>query len=253
MALIREYRAEARPALKRWNTIATLLSMDVVAPFYDLMGLRIRVSSPAFQAIFRKLILRARGEFPAEHPVAVALVPEILLDTVDSELGDDVRVNLEKWGAHIFQMDIREHVGRLDWAAVLRRCRDDDRLWRKLQIPLHFDDHFRREFLHSISYDEYYRRLDETYQRPLSDWDLRQYSIYEFSDDDPGAPNGPDSYMYPAAMNYQASRFWAWAVEHLETEQRLALLWNAEEVARSEESLQHIVQLTDPIHLAVEP
>jgi hypothetical protein len=150
-------------------------------------------------------------------------------------------------------MDIQERVGRLDWAAVLRRCRDDDRLWRKLQIPLHFDDHFRREFLRSISYDEYYRRLDETYQWPLSDWDLRQYSIYEFSDDDPGAPNGPDSYMYPATMNYQASRFWAWAVEHLETEQRLALLWNAEEVARSEESLQHIVQLTDPIHLAVEP
>jgi hypothetical protein len=134
MALIREYKAEARPAVRRWNTIATLLSMDVVAPFYDLMGLRIRVSSSAFQEIFRKLILMARGEFPSEHPAAVALVPELALDTVKSELGSEMRVNLEKWGAHIFQMDIQEHVGRIDWTAVLRRCRDDDRLWRKLQI-----------------------------------------------------------------------------------------------------------------------
>jgi uncharacterized tellurite resistance protein B-like protein len=59
--------------------------------------------------------------------------------------------------------------------------------------------------------------------------------------------------MYPAIMNYQVSRFWAWTVRHLDPEQRLALLRNAEEIARSEESSQHIVRLTDPILLAIEP
>jgi hypothetical protein len=247
MALIREYKAEALPAVRRWNMIATLLSMDVVAPFYDLMGLRIRVSSPAFQEIFRKLILRARGEFPSVHPYGVVLVPEILLDTVGSELGAEMRVHLEKWDAYIF-----ENVNRREWQSVLRRCRDDDRLWHKLEIPQDFDDHFRREFLRSINSEEYYRRLDETYQRPLSDWDLCQYAIYEFNDDDPGAPNGPDSYLYPATMNYQAHRFWGLAAKWFQPEHRLTLIRNAEEIARSEESLQHIVQLSDPFLLAIE-
>lgn len=233
----------------RWAMIITLLSMDVVIAFDDLMGL-VLPDRPAFLAALRSLILEMRRQYAAGGPF---YSPRLVSDTLESRLGAEVCAHVAWWGNRIFEKSTHDHPELDAWTITLRHCRDDAARWEQLGIPHYVSGEALQEFLRSIDTTEYDRRSDQVNARPLSDWDLHMYAINGFDDENELCPSGPGSYLYPTVMTYRGYRFWAWMLERLDAEQQATLAQRATLIARSTESLMFLGELPAPSCLDVGP
>jgi hypothetical protein len=236
----------------RWNKISALLSMDVVEPFYDLIGLRI-ADAAVFQAALRKLILAARREFPRTDPAVVFLRRESILQMTGVTLGEETKTHLERWGESVFEMSAQDHIELKHWTLALRYCGlRDPTAWAALGIPEPLSGEFLRRFLRSIDSEEFERRHQETYSRPLSDWDLHMYSLHHFNDGDPPPTSGPNSYLSPTSKIYRGYIFWGWALRNLSAEAQGSLRENALRIVAATKHLAFIKQLAPLLVLGVE-
>jgi len=229
----------------RWNFIVSLLSMDVVVPFYAIIGLRIPNDIP-FRDILRKLILDGRREFPETDLARVFLHPDHILGTVAKVYGDALRGHLEAWGTHIFRFSMEEHLALWHWKQVLSYAARSPEAWASLQISASLDHEFLRRFLASKDREEYDNREQQLWDQPLSDWDLHMYALKAYNDDDPYPLSGPSSYLYHVAMVYQGFEFWAWVFQHLNDEDLVRIQKNAVAYAQSGNNLTFIKELPLP-------
>jgi hypothetical protein len=232
-----------------WPFVFTLLSMDVVVVFYELVGLKI-AAPQAFRDLLRVQILQLRREF-ATPPEGLFYPTERVLGPVGYAFGETQRNHLVWWAHHIFAWDIQEHRALIMWTDILRHCAGEPESWRELGFRAQLDDAVRREFLKSIDRSPYDQRYLETYAQPLSDWDLHIYAIHLFDDEDDAAPNGPHSYLYQTFMNNQGYHFWDWLLNQLEPSEQAALQRNATAIARRTQGLTYLGELPSPSQLEV--
>ena len=233
----------------RWPLIFTLLSMDVVIAFHDLLGLR--VSAPtAFRELLRAEILQVRREFAAAPPGDAVYSPERTLEALALALGPAQRDHLLWWGQRIFGWDIQEHRSLLLWDDVLRFCALDAKRWRELRLPAHLADAARLEFVRATDRAPYDQRRVEVCDKPLSDWDLHMYVVNLFDDEDV-ASRGPESYLYATFTNFQGYYFWAWLTKQMIPQEQDELMRNAINLAKQEQSLLHVGALPPPSHLEI--
>jgi hypothetical protein len=247
----RTFSAEETANVVRWNKIAALLSMDVVRPFYEMVGFI--VSDPnSFQVSLRRLILAGRREFPNTDPAAVFLRRERILEMTGAMLGPETRVYVERWGESVFEMRTQEHVELRHWTWTLQYCSlREPAAWTMLGIPELFSDELLQQFLRSIDTEQYESRQQEIYRRPLSDWDLHLYALHHFNDDQPPT-SGPESYLHPTLKAYQAYRFWNWAVTKLSPDEQTKLQQNALRIISTTKHLAFIKELAPPISLRLD-
>ena len=226
----------------RWAMIITLLSMDVVIAFDDLMGL-VLPDRQDFVAVLRSLILDLRREYAA---TGTFYSSKLVSDTLASKLGVGLRDHLSWWGSRIFEKSTQDHLDLNAWTITLRHCRHELALWEQLGLPSNVSADALREFLRSIDTNEYEDRREQVYAQPLSDWYLRMYALNDFDDENDFAPPGPGSYLYPTVMTYQGYRFWTWMLKRLDAEQQAVLARNATLIARGAESLRFLGDLPVP-------
>ncbi len=238
---------EASFASDRWPLILTLLSMDRVIVFADMMGFGV-ADRPAFVGVLRSLILQMRQAqaagrkfYDADH-VAERLV---------AELGSETTNHLAWWGQHIFGRNTQDHLALNAWTITLRHCRHEPQSWAQLGLATDFSEDAMLAFQRSIDTTEYYRRQWLIEAQPRSDWDLETYACNAFDDDDDFAPSGPASYLYPATMTYQGYLFWAWMLERLDAQQQSALTRNATQIAQDTEALRFLGELPLPATLCI--
>lgn len=227
--------------------ILTLLSMDVVITFDDLMGLVVP-DRQAFIAVLRSLILEMRREHAAGGPF---YSPERVSDALASGLGMELRAHLAWWGRHIFEKSTQDHLELNAWTITLRHCRHEPARWEQLGLPSGISSDALREFLRSIDMTKHNQRNEQIDARPLSDWDLHMYALNGFDDENDLSPSGPGSYVYPTVMTYRGYRFWAWMLKHLDAEQQATLARNATLIAQSTDSLMFLGELPHPSSLEV--
>ena len=235
----------------RWTKIIILLSMDVVIAFYDLMGLKI-VHQEKFVDFLRSFIIKTREEYSATPNKEIRpFSPERMLDAMALTLGSDVSKHVFWWGKYIFEYTTQDHIELEAWTTTLRYCRHDPALWEKLQLPSKLNYDTLREFLSSIDTEEYNERHKQAYEKSLSDWDLHMYVINQFDDEDEGAPNGPDSFVYPTITAYQGYRFWSWILKQYSAQEQTALLRSASSIIKNLGHLSFIDHLVHPSTLEI--
>jgi 8-oxo-dGTP pyrophosphatase MutT (NUDIX family) len=234
--------------VRRWGELVSLLSMDVVRPFYDLMGLR-PGEPDELQRVLQEIV-SGRKRLVEAPDVAQGIVR-----AVEEELGAQASRHLFWWERHVFHNDPGDNLHLDEWDNFLRCCRHDPDLWKRL-----FPDQIREEaldrFRRSLNIDEYQRRQDDVDSRPLSDWDLHLYALNLYDDnlyDDAfpaPVPHGPRVWVKPTVRDYQGYVFWAWVLRTLRPDQ-LDRLWQAGKRIVLDEELTSVKSLLHPSVLEI--
>jgi hypothetical protein len=220
--------------------------MDVVVPFYDLIGLHVP-DDLAFRNLFRNVILEARKEFPEVDPGKVLVRSERLLGVVSRIFGAASSAELEEWGNYIFQFSVEDQRQILrQWMLVIRHALRTPEVWKTLEIPEAHSAEFKKRYLISVDTDEYESRERSIRLRPLSDWDLHQYALCLYNDEEPEPINGPSSYIYPTTQVYQGMVFWSWVFKTLSAEDLGRLQNRALDAAKTNKSLKFVTELPFP-------
>ncbi len=228
----------------RWNDIIDLLSMDVVRPFFDLMGLQ---ADDDLQAVFRQEIIGGRKRAAADPDIGLP-APTQVINAVSDSLGVHASSHLVWWGCHIFERVPRDHRNLGKWNSILQDCRTDLSRWSKLGLPESIGPDQFRSF---SRVEEYQKRQDEIDARPLSDWDLHMY-VYCLFDDNiyhdgfRRVQDGPRLWVKPTVRTYQMCRFWAEVLGNMGPEQRDCLWQEARRIAEEEEILDDPDSLPHP-------
>jgi hypothetical protein len=188
----------------QWSFVFMLLSMDVVAAFYDLIGAGF--AEPACVVdVLRRQIVRAR--YPhAEDPSGPRFGARDMIAAIAQRCGEHDARRLVWWTAHLFDAPRRREL--YAWECVLREVRNSPAGWPALGLPAPDADAARQWFAQSLATGEYQARSSRVYAAPLSDWDLHLYAVNLFDDEDPALANGPDRYVHRAMRDYAAHRFW---------------------------------------------
>ncbi len=98
-----EHTPESNP--HRWNGIIDLISMDVVRPFFDLMGFP---ADNDLQRVLRQEIINGR-KGAAANPGAGLPAPQQVIRAVAESLGTRTSSYLVWWGCYIFEDAPRDH------------------------------------------------------------------------------------------------------------------------------------------------
>jgi hypothetical protein len=226
---------------RRWGELVSLLSMDVVSPFYGLMGLRFGAPE-RLQRLLRHEIVRWRNAVAnAPTPVSGPFVgSQRFVASIAESIGAESARHLVWWERYVFHNDPRDNLDLDRWDTVLRCSRLEPALWRRL-FPDPFSEEALDRFRRSLNIDEYRRRQEDVDARPLSDWDLHLYAIHLYDDnlyseaDYVHVPDGPRVWVEPTIRDYQGRQFWAWVLKALSPD-RLDRLWqNAHAIVKDEE------------------
>src|SRR5262245_16683128 len=247
--------AEPEPQLRRWHQVISLLSMDVVRPFYGLMGLQ-PGAPEKLQRVLRQEIVSGRKKTVAEHLSAdpTAVVQRIVNGLAELS-GTEAARQLVWWEQNVFHNDPRDNLELDNWDTVLRCCRLERRLWRRL-FPDRLQDKAMDEFRRSLKIDEYDLLQEEVDSKPLSDWDLHLYALNLYDDNlydeagPTGVPDGPRLWVKPTIRDYQGYQFWAWVLQMLGPDE-LDRLWQEGFEIVKEEDLHSAQQLAHPSVLRI--
>jgi hypothetical protein len=230
-------------AQARWSIIFVLLSMDVVVPFYDLMGFMPH-NAEAFRDLLRVLILELRRSIESNSAPAAKFTPEWFIERIGAEFGTTTSNHVAWWGRFVFDFSLDDHRSLDAWTNVFRYAGNDPTLWKGVPPDLRSDTLL--EFKRSLDVRTYKERLQEIDGRPLSDWDLHVYAIQGFDDQDPAAPNGPRTYILPTVKTYQAYRFWAWLLKGYRREDLEILFANALAVSKEPKNAPLMSEICKP-------
>ncbi len=244
-----EPRKLGRP---RWEELVALLSMDVVIPFFDLMGLQISMPSD-LQGVFRRVILDARKNADAASDKTRSF-PEETIAAVSLTLGVEASSRLVWWNDNVFLWDsTQDNVHLRKWTSIVRHCARDPGRWAQLGFPTWFSPD---QFYQSRDLTDYQTLQDDVDAKPLSDWDLHLYSlrlyddnVYEKSVD--RVPDGPRLYVKPTVRAYRGYQFWNLALKAMNSSQRDDLWHQARRIAREEEILSDFRSLPHPTVLDI--
>lgn len=217
--------------------VLTLLTLDVVLPFYAMMGLK--VSDPiAFQKCLREATLAHRKKI--ERAITHGETSPMLADFcgyVESALGPSLTSHLVWWLENIFHTHPRDNLGLSHWNHVFRHCRHERERWQKLELPENLSSEILNRFRKAIDKSEYDRVREELGAFPLSDWDLHMYAKFlcDFDNDFEGPGESPFTDVLATIKDFQGYQFWAWMLRILDSDQQTRLRQAAMQVVHDEE------------------
>lgn len=227
----------------RWSIIFVLLSMDVVVPFYDLMGF-VPPNAETFRDLLRVLILEVRRSIESNSTPAAEFTPEWFIERIGAEFGMATSAHVAWWGRFVFDFSLDDHRSLDAWTNLFRYAGNDPALWKGVPADLRTDT--LHEFKRSLDVGTYKERLQKIDGRPLSDWDLHMYAIHGFDDEDPSAPSGPSTYILPTIKTYQGYRFWAWLLRNHRGEDLEILFSNALAVSQQPSNFRLMSEIGNP-------
>ena len=224
-----------------WGIMITLLSMDVVSPFYSYMGLDI--SEPeAFKALLRADILANREDFLAE-PDRVPDLRKRNLDSLMRVYGEVAARGLEQWFKTNFVWQPRDFGDYSQWNEFLGSLRWYPEKWQKLALPdnilLESRDKYIKDLtdkseLHTIS-----DKLDEQIH---TKWDIEMYALHGFDDYD----NDPYHAVLFIIRYRKLKLYLKWLISSLDKSQLTQFLQSANQIKETIPDLKSLKQLISP-------
>ena len=236
---------------RQW--VFPLLTLDVVRPFYDLMGLD-QEARAGLQRALRATTLATRKQL-MEALVNQGPSPTLAIfcQELERRVGASTADHLAWWVGRVLHKEVQGHIPVSNWRDLLRRCRrEGEDSWRRLSLPGHLSEEASQRFGASIDRKEYKRLEEELDARPLSDWDLHMYASqnYDFDDDREGPSRNPSTEVSLTTGVYQQYLFWAWALRALTPGQQTRLREKALEIVRTDK-LPWIKNLVHPSALDI--
>lgn len=202
----------------QWGLIIALLSMDVIEPFFEDMGLILR-KKRNHVIVLRDLILVSRKQYEADQGVVPPIADNVLA-TLRSTFGESDAQTFFVWATNIFY---QVHADNPQWSA-----------WDILMSEWIYNDSFIPQVLSEekaqILVDRYEKIMDIAdvesnivviKKKPLSMWDMEMYAIHGFSNDD--ELNDPFADVVSTVEMNRFRQFWRILCDTLTSEDKRLL------------------------------
>jgi len=229
-----------------------VLTLDVVRPFYGMMGLE-PLDPALLQIALRDASLVTRKRL-SNALITGGRSPtlEDFYDSLAAALGPSGIARFEWWLQKVMNADVRDNLGLSWWTHTLRTAHREREDWERLAFPKEISNQALERFRQAIDASDFKRTLAEVEARPLSDWDLHMYAsnLFDFDEDIEGPGQRPLSFARFTADDYRRYSFWAWVLEALSPEQ-LDQLWQSGVQFVKDEELSSIKALPHPSTLDI--
>lgn len=230
----------------RWRRMIILLSLDVVCPFYERMGLKLHAGNQ-LQKTLREQVIASRHRSIFALYDELLFKPRLIAEEISEVLSVEDYRHFLWWQRNIFGDEPRDHQNLNKWNNVLQTCRHERQLWARLGFPAQFDAEALKRFLLSGKIKDYEQRQREGKNRALSDWDLHIFALYLFDEDlSPFDPDGPTLWMNPTIRAVQRYEFWAWVLKILSVHEQDRLQEVGRQIAEEEDLYVSAADLPHP-------
>lgn len=209
----------------RWGMIFTLLSIDIVTPFYEAMGLTLR-GAESFRQMIRQLILENRRIYE-QNPEVIPPFADCVFEEMEARFGKAEAEHLYKWATAIYN---EVHADQPQWSAweiLFFRAAHNAEARDRLGLPPDKRDPIFDHYRETVPLDDVEQEVENQKARLLSDWDLEMYSIHQFSHDDMSDPL--DIVLRTVGMN-RFQRFWKWLISQLSPGEKIHLWRQAQKL-----------------------
>jgi hypothetical protein len=209
-----------------WRRATPVLSLDVIQPFFDLMGLQV-ADIAEFQILLRQRLVALR---PAKLSGVTPPDPDGWVADLDARLqaifGAAFVENFRKWLHSVLLPpgDMPYNAWRLLFSDAARTA---DK-WQSLGFERQHAETLRQRYLALSDFRSIQALMKSVKSQKLSEWDTAIYALYNFYED----LNDPVDDVVAAAKRQRLFTFWR-EIEQLTTaEERNELLLKAQVVAK---------------------
>src|ERR1051326_6600063 len=119
----------------RWGMIFTLLSIDIIAPLYEAMGLNLR-DKDGFRQLLRHLILENRRNYE-QNPEVIPPLADRVLAEMEAKFGKEESEHFYKWATTVYN---EVHADQPQWSAwelLFFRAAYNAEIRERLGLPPH--------------------------------------------------------------------------------------------------------------------
>jgi hypothetical protein len=222
-----------------------LFSMDVVVPFFDLIGAPFDHPERLCQAL-RTEIVATRYRFRSANAVPPFDADESLRQVAHFSGARNAEL-IVWWTENLFDAPKGSDLDA--WADALEPLSRDAERWGELGLLGKASERARSAFIESGNRSEYWKLQAAVFKGPLSDWDLHLYAVNLFEDHDPANVN-PSHFIARSLRHYAALRFWS-AMSGWHSPAELARLRTAAEFSVRERGDVN-AELADPRELVLQ-
>jgi hypothetical protein len=166
----------------QWGFIFTLLSMDVISPLYEAMGLQLQQKQQFIQ-LLRRLVLENRRIYEA-NPTVVPPLAERVLEEMAVFLDRTETEHFYNWAVNVFIWVPADQPHWTAWETLFLRYAYNDGARDQLGLPLERRDVILAEYRRAVNIEDVEELVRQLKNQPLSDWDLEMYAIHNFNNND---------------------------------------------------------------------
>lgn len=228
---------------ERWGAAVAILSLDVVLPFYGLLGIEITEASE-WQQLLRATILSNRRKFE-KNPGRIPDLREAILKAIRTQYGRESVRLFEDWVENVFLFVGQDFVALNKWYMLLALSRRNRQRWEALSFPQELTKEAQQRMEDVLNRDQLHRLADQIEEVPLSDWDLEMYALHGFDDDD----NDPYNWVLETVKKRRFLEYMRWLVSSMDENQRQQLAASASVLRMKIETTRRFPPFEDPKRL----
>lgn len=163
-------------AEERWGAAVAHLSLDVVQPFYEALG--VPTDDPAeFARVLRDAILENRRVFEEEPSVIPDLKVRVCV-MLSVHFPPPTADAFAHWVENVFAYRAEDVAWFSTWWYVLALSRNRPERWAALGLPASLSEEACARLDKAVDRTELHALADEVEGRPLSEWDTEMYAIH---------------------------------------------------------------------------
>jgi len=234
--------------IEKWGAMITLLSLDVVKPFYIYMGLQFD-NPEQFTEVLRKAIIANRQEFEA-NPKQVPDLRKRVLDSISQTFGISAAEAIENWYTNYFIWYPIDPRGIYDeWSSLLKQAVNHDDYWSFLGFPAHLSQMAKKKLLNEVMANantEIDALSDKVDEIPHTKWDIEMYALHNFDEGD----YDPFFIGVMPVVRYRRIKLYIrWLVESLNEEDLDEFIKNANQLRLNKPEMQLMNEIRVPEEL----
>ncbi len=165
---------------RKWGKMFSLLSMDIIIPMYEPMGLE-SLYKEQFKKLLRSIIRTNRKAYE-ENPQNIPPVADSFLKALRNTFSPKIAQDFYKWATTVFTVVPADQPGWSSWAIIFFYWRNEGQ-WQnavKKKISGKKVDQITSSYIDYQEIDNTEEKIKEIKTRRLSDWDLEMFSIHKY-------------------------------------------------------------------------
>lgn len=212
----------------KWGMIFILLSLDIMYPLWEYMGLHLR-DKENFKSLLRHLIIENRSIYE-QNPNETPPLVDRVFEQVETKIGKNEAKSLYEWATNIYNEVHADSPQWSAWEIIFFRATNNALVLKELGIPEKKLEILLPKYKEYMDTSDVDKQIEKLKEEPLSDWDLEMYSIHQFCNN---GLSDPFELIYRSVRMYYFQLFWKDLLSELSVKDKATLLQNGKAIIKN--------------------